>query len=148
MSGPTYVSHPSLFRHKASGENFIPSIRRKKQKGGGILNRRKAYMIPVQTTTIPRSEIPQVTPVAADRDRALSDLKETVRNDEPHMPLRKTIKKNIQKKTHSRTSTAQGKGRAPPKGKKPSAKAQKGKKKPAKSQKGKGRPEFPVPPII
>ena len=92
------------------------------------------------------SEIPQVTPVAA--DRALSDLKETVRNDEPHMPLRKTIKKNIQKKTLSRKSTAQGKGRVPPKGKKPSAKAQKGKKKATKPQKGKGRPEFPVQPIF
>jgi hypothetical protein len=90
--------------------------------------------------------------VVADRDRALSDLKETVHNDEPHMPLRQTIKKKAQKKTPSRTSTARGKRRAPPKGtkkgKKPLAKAQKGKKKAAKPQKGKGRPEFPVQPIF
>lgn len=49
MSGPTYVSHPALweqFRHTHRGENFILTIQRKRQKGGGILNRRRAYMFP------------------------------------------------------------------------------------------------------
>lgn len=41
----------------------------------------------------PQTEIRQVTSVAAERERAQSDLKETIRNDEPHMPLQKFIKK-------------------------------------------------------
>lgn len=101
MSGPTYVSHPALweqFRHTHRGENFIPTIQRKRQKGGGILNRRRAYMIPVKRIAAPQTEIRQVTPVAAERERAQSDLKETIRNDEPHMPLQKSIKKIPKKK--------------------------------------------------
>lgn len=95
MSGPTYISNPALwgqFRHTGEGENFIPVIRRNTQKGGGILNRRKACMIPLKSHT-PQQSIQLVTPVAADRERALSDLKETIRNDEPHMPVQKSIKK-------------------------------------------------------
>lgn len=104
MSGPTYVSHPALweqFRHTHRGENFIPTIQRKRQKGGGILNRRRAYMIPVKRIAAPQTEIRQVTPVAAERERAQSDLKETIRNDEPHMPLQKSIKKIPKKKCQS-----------------------------------------------
>lgn len=44
--------------------NFIPTIQRKRQKGGGILNRRRAYMIPVKRIAAPQTEIRQVTPVA------------------------------------------------------------------------------------
>lgn len=101
MSGTTYVSHPALweqFRHTHRGENFIPTIQRKRKKGGGILNRRRAYMIPVKRIAAPQTEIRQVTPVAAERERAQSDLKETIRNDEPHMPLQKSIKKIPKKK--------------------------------------------------
>lgn len=112
MSGPTYVSHPALweqFRHTHRGENFIPTIQRKRQKGGGILNRRRAYMIPVKRIAAPQTEIRQVTPVAAERERAQSDLKETIRNDEPHMPLQKSIKKIPKKKSLSRSSTVKEK---------------------------------------
>lgn len=112
MSGPTYVSHPALweqFRHTHRGENFIPTIQRKRQKGGGILNRRRAYMIPVKRIAASQTEIRQVTPVAAERERAQSDLKETIRNDEPHMPLQKSIKKIPKKKSVSRSSTVKEK---------------------------------------
>ena len=90
MSGPTYISNPSLweqFRHTKSGENFIPSLGRTHQRGGGILNRRKAYMIPVRPTHL-RAGIQQVTPVAAETQRALSEFKEVESNHEPHMPLK------------------------------------------------------------
>lgn len=49
-------------------------------------------MIPLKSHT-PQQSIQLVKPVAADRERALSDLKETIRNDEPHMPVQKSIKK-------------------------------------------------------
>lgn len=138
MSGPTYLSHPALweqFRHTHRGENFIPTIQRKRQKGGGILNRRRAYMIPVKRIAAPQTEIRQVTPVAAERERAQSDLKETIRNDEPHMPLQKSIKKIPKKKSVSRSSTVKEK-RPAQKKKRNSAK----KKKSKRVQKGKGQP--------
>lgn len=68
-------------------------IRRKTQRGGGLLNRRRAYMIPVRPPSIPKPAIQQVSPVEAEQDRAVSELKETMRNDEPHMPLKKCIKR-------------------------------------------------------
>ncbi|XP_061170271.1 uncharacterized protein F54H12.2-like [Saccostrea echinata] len=116
MSGPTYISNPALweqFHHTEGGENFIPSIRRNAQRGGGILNIRKAYMIPLKSRNpVPNHTIHQVTPVAAEQERALSDLKKTIRNDEPHMPLKKTIKRKKTKKSISRTSTSKGRGRS------------------------------------
>lgn len=108
MSRPTYISNPALweqFRHTGEGKNFIPVIRRNTQKGGGILNRRKAYMIPLKSHT-PQQSIQLVTPVAADRERALSDLKETIHNDEPHMPVQKSIKKRKTKKSNSRVTAS------------------------------------------
>lgn len=78
MSGPTYISHPSLweqFRHTQRGENFVPSIQRKRQRGSGILNRHRAYMIPVKHLATPETKLQQVTPVAAERERAQSNLK-------------------------------------------------------------------------
>lgn len=110
MAGPNYISNPALweqFRHTEDGKDFIPAIRRHVQRGGGILNRRRAYMIPVKKS----APIPQVTPVEADRERALSDLKETIRNEEPHMPLKKPIKRKKTSKTASRSKTSRGKGR-------------------------------------
>lgn len=141
MSGPTYISHPSLweqFRHTQRGENFVPSIQRKRQRGGGILNRRRAYMIPVKHLAPPQTALRQVTPVAAERERAQSDLKETMRNDEPHMSLRKPIKKKFQQKRLSSSSTSKGKGRVQEKRKKTT-----NKKNSRKTQKGKGRPTHP-----
>ena len=113
MSGPTYISNPALweqFRHTVDGENFIPAIRRNSQRGGGILNRRKAYMIPLKAC-VAQPNVQLVTPVAAERERALSDLKETIRNDEPHVPLKKAKKRKTPKKPVSRTSTSKGRGR-------------------------------------
>jgi hypothetical protein len=127
MAGPIYISNPALWeqlRHTEDGKDFIPSIRRHTQRGGGILNRRKAYMIPVTN----KAPIQQVTPVAAEQQRALSDLKETIRNDEPHMPL-KPIKRKKTAKSVSRSKTVKGKGRF---------KTTKGKGR-LKTTKGKGR---------
>ena len=45
-------------------------------------------MIPVKPLHS-KAEINQKTPVAAEQGRALSDLKEAMRNEEPHMPLKK-----------------------------------------------------------
>lgn len=44
-------------------------------------------MIPVRPTHL-RAGIQQVTPVAAETQRALSEFKEVERNHEPHMPLK------------------------------------------------------------
>ena len=49
-------------------------------------------MIPVRPTHL-RAGIQQVTPVAAETQRALSEFKEVERNNEPHMPLKNTIKR-------------------------------------------------------
>ena len=113
MYGPTYISNPALweqFRHTREGENFIPSVGRKNQRGGGILNQRKAYMIPVKPQHS-KAEIKQITPVAAEQERALSDLKEAIRNEEPHMPLKKKEikrKKSISKASRSTTGKRRG----------------------------------------
>lgn len=92
-------------------------------------------MIPVKRIAAPQTEIRQVTPVAAERERAQSDLKETIRNDEPHMPLQKSIKKIPKKKSVSRSSTVKEK-RPAQKKKRNSAK----KKNSKRVQKGKGQP--------
>ena len=113
MYGPTYISNPALweqFRYTREGENFIPSVGRKNQSGGGILNQRKAYMIPVKPQHS-KAEIKQITPVAAEQERALSDLKEAIRNEEPHMPLKKKKikrKKSISKASRSTTGKRRG----------------------------------------
>ena len=113
MSGPTYISNPSLweqFRHTKSGENFIPSLGRTHQRGGRILNRRKAYMIPVRPTDL-GAGIQQVTSVAAETQRALSEFKEVERNNEPHMPLKNTIKRGNKSRKLSRSTTGRRNGR-------------------------------------
>ena len=61
MARPIYISNPALWeqlRHTEDGKDFIPSIRRHTQRGRGILNRRKAYMIPVTK----KAPIQQVNP--------------------------------------------------------------------------------------
>ena len=105
MSGPSYISNPALWeqlRHTREGENFIPSVGRKIQRGGGILNQRKAYMILVKPQHS-KAEIKQITPVATEQERALSNLKEAMRNEEPHMPLKKkeNKKKEIDQESQS-----------------------------------------------
>lgn len=93
MAGPTYISNPALwpaqFHNTDEGENFIPMIRRKSQRGGGILNRRRAYMISVRAPSLPKPDIQQVSPVAAEQERAMSEFNESMRNNELHMPLKK-----------------------------------------------------------
>lgn len=114
MAGPTYISNPALwaqFHHTDEGENFIPMIRRNSQRGCGILNRRRAYMIPVRAPSLPKPDIQQVSPVAAEQERAMSELKESMRNDEPHMPLKKSIKRRKKRATTRRSSNTKGKGR-------------------------------------
>lgn len=49
----------------------------------------------------------QVTSVAAEQEREQSNLKETMRNDEPHMPLQKPINKKFQQKRLSHSSNPQ-----------------------------------------
>lgn len=115
MSWPTYISNPTLwgqFQHTDDGENFIPMIRRKVQRGGGILNRRRAYIIPVRLTSIPKPDIQQVSQVAAEKERVVSELKESMRNDEPHMPLKKSIKSRKKRAPARRSSNTKGKGRS------------------------------------
>lgn len=92
-------------------------------------------MIPLKSHT-PQHSIQLVTPVAADRERALSDLKETIRNVEPHMPVQKSLKKKKTKKSNSRSTASRGRGRA--QRKKNKARAQtKGIKKPSTLTKNK-----------
>ncbi|KAK3107736.1 hypothetical protein FSP39_021161 [Pinctada imbricata] len=114
MAGPTYISNPSLweqFKHVDSGENFIPMIPRKSQRGGGIFFKKKAYMVPVKPSMPKPPNIQQVTPVAADEERAASDLKEVMRNDEPHMPLKNRIKRRRKASSIRNRSSVKGKGR-------------------------------------
>lgn len=114
MSGPTYISSPALweqFQHTDGGENFIPMIRRKAQRGGGPLNKRRTYMIPVRPPSMPKPDIQQVSPVVAEQERAVSELNETMRNDEPHMPLKKSIKRRKKRAPTRRSSNIKGKRR-------------------------------------
>lgn len=92
MAGPTYISNPALwvqFHNTDEGENFIPMIRRKSQRGGGILKRTRAYMISVRAPSLPKPDIQQVSPVAAEQERAMSEFNESMHNNELHMPLKK-----------------------------------------------------------
>lgn len=110
----TYISNPSLweqFHHTDSGENFIPMIRRKTQRGGGLLNIRRAYMIPVRPPSVSKADIQQVSPVAAEQERAVSELKETMRNEEPHMLLKKSIKRRKKRASTRRSTNIKREGR-------------------------------------
>ena len=96
MSGPVYISTPEYWA--TSGQNFRPMMYKNYQKGNGLLYRKRAYMTPVKT------DVTYVTPMAAETDRAVSELKEAVRNEEPHMPLKGTSKSKTS--THTLTSKA------------------------------------------
>lgn len=86
-------------------------IRRKTQRAGGLLNRRRAYMIPVRPPSVSKADIQQVSPVAAEQERDVSKLKETMRNEEPHMPLKKSIKRRKKRASTRRSTNIKGKGR-------------------------------------
>lgn len=112
MAGPIYTSNLARrgqFQHTDEGEKFIPMICSKTQMSGGIFNRKRAYKILVRPPSSTKPDI-QVKSVAAKKERAISKFKEIMRNDEPHMPLKKSIKR---KKTVStrRLSNTKGKGR-------------------------------------
>lgn len=95
MAGPTYTSNLARrgqFQHTDEGEKFIPIICSKTQRSGGILNRKRAYKILVRPPSSTKPNI-QVKSVAAEKERAISEFKEIMRNDEPHMPLKKSIKR-------------------------------------------------------
>lgn len=95
MAGPTYPSNLARrgqFQHTDEGEKFIPMICSKTQRSGGILNRKRAYKILVRPPSSTKPDI-QVKSVAAEKERAISEFKEIMRNDEPHMPLKKSIKR-------------------------------------------------------
>lgn len=95
MAGPTYTSNLARrgqFQHTDEGEKCIPIICSKTQRSGGILNRKRAYKILVRPPSSTKPNI-QVKSVAAEKERAISEFKEIMRNDEPHMPLKKSIKR-------------------------------------------------------
>lgn len=81
----------------------------KTQRSGGILNRKRAYKILVRPPSSTKPDI-QVKSVAAEKERAISEFKEIMRNDEPHMPLKKSIKRKKMVSTR-RLSNTKGKGR-------------------------------------
>lgn len=109
MAGPTYTSNLARrdqFQHTNEGEKFIPMTCSKTQRSGGILNRKRAYKILVRPPSSTKPDI-QVKSVAAEKERAISEFKEIMRNDEPHMPL-KRVKKRVSTR---RLSNTKGKGR-------------------------------------
>lgn len=109
MAGPTYTSNLARrdqFQHTNEGEKFIPMTCSKTQRSGGILNRKRAYKILVRPPSSTKPDI-QVKSVAAEKERAISEFKEIMRNDEPHMPLKKSKKKGFYQTTvkHQRQGT-------------------------------------------
>lgn len=113
MAGPTYPSNLARrgqFQHTDEGEKFIPMICSKTQRSGGILNRKRAYKILVRPPSSTKPNI-QVKSVAAEKERAISEFKEIMRNDEPHMPLKKSIKRKKKMVSTRRLSNTKGKGR-------------------------------------
>lgn len=109
MAGPTYTSNLARrdqFQHTNEGGKFIPMICSKTQRSGGILNRKRAYKILVRPPSSTKPDI-QVKSVAAEKERAISEFKEIMRNDEPHMPLKKSKKMGFYQTTvkHQRQGT-------------------------------------------
>lgn len=60
---------------------------------------------------MPKPDIQQVSPVVAEQERAVSELNETMRNDEPHMPLKKSIKRRKKRAPTRRSLNIKGKRR-------------------------------------
>jgi len=102
MMGSRYVSDPDVwrkfYRNMLDGK-FDPSRYRGQQTGSGIggMYDKKPYMIPVN----PHLEYKQkekivvgkeVTPVAAVVERAKSELKDTIKENVPHVPVEKNMR--------------------------------------------------------
>lgn len=68
-------------------------------------------MIPVRPPSVSKADIQQVSPVAAEQERAVSELKETMRNEEPHMPLKKSIKRRKKRASTRRSTNIKREGR-------------------------------------
>lgn len=93
-----YVSDPNVWRtfykNMLTGK-FNPAQYRGRQTGGGGIAgmyAKKPYMIPVSPhiTTEPEEKIvvgQQVSPVTAVEERAKSDLKESIQDKKPHVPV-------------------------------------------------------------
>lgn len=60
---------------------------------------------------MPKPGIQQVSPVVAEQERAVSEMNEAMRNDEPHMPLKKSIKRRKKRAPTWRSSNIKGKRR-------------------------------------
>ncbi|OWF44390.1 hypothetical protein KP79_PYT22810 [Mizuhopecten yessoensis] len=79
---------------------FDPGRYRGRHAGGGIagMYSKKPYMIPVNPHATMENENKivigkQVTPTAAVEERAKSEMKEAVKDDAPHVPVGKNIKR-------------------------------------------------------
>ena len=103
MLGSTYISNPDVWRqfYNDMEEGNVASSRHRKQMGRGIggMYRYKPYMIPVRpyVKTEERKEIigRQVTPLAADIERAKVEFKTSVDENVPHVPLESPIKEKV-----------------------------------------------------
>ena len=97
--GSTYVSDPrmwkSFYKNMMDGA-FHPGHHRGRQTGGGVagMYSKKPYMIPVNphVTKEPEEKIVvgrQVTPMTAVEDRAKSEMKKVLEDDQPHVPVKR-----------------------------------------------------------
>ena len=82
-----YISSPEYWEQYL---NQPPKQRNSKQRGGGLLYR-QAHMRPVTDDFIKH-----VSPVTAEVDRARSQLEEKMEEGEPHMPLKRKLKSDLQ----------------------------------------------------
>lgn len=105
-----YVSNPEVwrkfFRDLAEGKINHGHYRGRQYGGAGIagMYAKKSYMIPVPPNAKEPEKIvvgQQVTPIAAGVERAKSKLKDAIREDRPHVP----IKRKKQQKTNSSQGT-------------------------------------------
>jgi len=94
MLGSRYVSDPEIWRkfykNMLNGK-FDPVQYGGRQTGGGIagVHSHKSYMIPVSPHTVMEEKpVVQVTPVAAGIERAKSELRDAIKKDQPHVPIK------------------------------------------------------------
>ena len=97
MNGSTYISDPSIwkkFYKNMTGGKFNPYNYRNKQRGGGIANMysTKPYMIPVNPHIEEEQDVKivvgkNVTPTEAVEDRSKAEYVETVKAQQPHVPV-------------------------------------------------------------
>ena len=111
MVGSMYVSDPEVwknfFRDLRDGKIDHRRYRGRQTGGAGIagMYAKKSYLIPVPSYEREKIVVgQQVTPVAAALERAKSELKDAIRDDRPHVP----IKEKKPRKTTSSTGTSKG----------------------------------------